>query len=333
MAYPRYKTLNLDVSEYYHITTRCVRKAFLCGTDKSTGKSYEHRKDWVQNRLFLLSEVFSIEICSFAVMSNHTHLVLKVNKEEASSMSDVQVLQKWHRLHEGSALTRDFLKTGEYPTNLQNKTLLLQAISEIRNRLFSISWFMKSLNQYIARRANKEDGCTGHFWEGRFFAQIILDDSALILTMLYVDFNPFRAGLVDLPERAIYTSLYRRITALRIGVKLSFLRSFMDSSCQNQKDCLPISSKDYLTLVDFMTRKPNNNKYKSRPTKSPPILERLNLSEESLLEFTGNVEALFPVAIGNENALNRFKEATGRSRLKGAINAMRLYKQCGQKLN
>ena len=79
MAYPRYKTINLDVSEYYHITTRCVRKAFLCGIDRSTGKSYEHRKDWVQNRLFLLSEVFSIEICSFAVMSNHTHLVLNLN--------------------------------------------------------------------------------------------------------------------------------------------------------------------------------------------------------------------------------------------------------------
>jgi len=248
-------------------------------------------------------------------------------------MSDAEVLQKWHRLHEGSALTRDFLKTGEYPDNFQNKTLLLKLIAEIRNRLCSISWFMKSLNQYIARRANKEDGCTGHFWEGRFFAQIILDDSALILTMLYVDLNPFRAGLVNLPEQAIYTSLYRRITALRMGVKLSFLRSFMDIPCQNPKDCIPISCKDYLILVDFMTLKASNNKYKSSSTKSPPVLERLNFSEESLVEFTGNVETLFPVAIGNENAMNRFKEATGRSRLKGAINAMRLYKQSGKKLN
>ena len=145
---------------------RCVRRAFLCGEDALTGQSYEHRRGWVEARLLLLSSVFSIKVCSYAVMSNHTHTVLHVDEEQAQNWSIHDVLERWHRLHKGTLFTQQYVK-GEL---LPDFTLaLVESSAEVyRNRLMDISWFMKELNEPIARQANIEDACTGRLYSCHF---------------------------------------------------------------------------------------------------------------------------------------------------------------------
>jgi len=53
-------------------------------------------------------------------------------------------------------------------------------VAEYRARLASVSWYMKAINEYIARMANEEDKCTGHFWESRFKSQALLAKKLLL---------------------------------------------------------------------------------------------------------------------------------------------------------
>ncbi len=92
MTLPRKQLIAVEDTPYYHITSRCVRRAFLCGQDSTTGKSYEHRRQWIEDRLRLLSSIFCIDIFSYAIVSNHIHIVLKLMPQEAEYWSNVTCL-------------------------------------------------------------------------------------------------------------------------------------------------------------------------------------------------------------------------------------------------
>ncbi|ARD43215.1 hypothetical protein A3Q33_02110 [Colwellia sp. PAMC 21821] len=95
MTTARKRLVSLVDTPYYHCISRCVRRAFLCGEDKFTGKSFEHRRGWVEDKLLTLSQVFAIDVCAYAIMSNHSHLVLFIDEAIAKSWSNEEVLQQY----------------------------------------------------------------------------------------------------------------------------------------------------------------------------------------------------------------------------------------------
>ena len=109
MPKARKAQISLSDTPYYHCVSRCVRRAFLCGEDKFTGQSYEHRRKWVEDRIHFLSDIFAIDVCAYAVMSNHTHVVLHIFKDKADAWSIEEVITRWHRLHKGMLLTHQYM--------------------------------------------------------------------------------------------------------------------------------------------------------------------------------------------------------------------------------
>ena len=89
--------------------------------------------------------------------------------------------------------------------------VLRERTEEWRRRLAELSWYMRALNEHIARRANREDGCRGRFWEGRFRSRALLDERAVLTCMSYVDLNPVRAGEAAGVRQARLTSVYERL--------------------------------------------------------------------------------------------------------------------------
>ncbi|GAB0149385.1 hypothetical protein McPS_21250 [Marichromatium sp. PS1] len=216
MTRPRASLVSLSDTPWYHVVTRCVRRAYLCGFDRLTGRSFEHRRGWVELRLRQLAGVFAIDVAAYAVMSNHVHLVVRLDAERASQWSDEEVLRRWRCLFRGPVVVERFLSPATRTEMTEAELdLVARLVATYRARLADLSWFMRVLNESIARAANREDGVRGRFWEGRFRSQAILDETALLAVMAYVDLNPIRAGIAETPEASAHTGIAARIADLQ----------------------------------------------------------------------------------------------------------------------
>jgi REP element-mobilizing transposase RayT len=322
MPQSRKSQISLIDTPFYHCVSRCVRRSFLCGEDKFTGQSYEHRRGWVEERLLFLSSVFSIDICAYAVMSNHTHIVLSVDKDKADSWSMKEVIRRWHQLYQGTLLSQkyqrgDKLSKGEFIS-------LEETVIIYRQRLFDISWLMRNLNEYIAREANKEDKCTGRFWEGRFKSQALLDENAVLACMAYVDLNPIRAKMNSTPETSKHTSIQQRIHALIKGEQPRKLMRFVGNHRQDMPKGIAYSLIDYCELVDCTGRCIREDKAGHIKHYNSPILERLGLNSEQWLTLSTEFEQHFSTAVGSEHMLQQFKHHTDHQRMRGMAKARAL---------
>jgi REP element-mobilizing transposase RayT len=196
-----------------HAVQRCVRRAFLAGVDHATGKDFSYRKEWIRRRMESLASVFGLDVLSYAIMSNHMHVILRNRPDVVAGWTDEEAAIRWLKVFPGRRM-EEYLAE---PTENEVQTLVKnpQRMAEVRKRLSDISWFMRSLAEPIARMANRQDECTGRFWEGRFKAQRIVDEAGLLACAMYVDLNPVRAAIADTPESSLHTSAYDRIEAGR----------------------------------------------------------------------------------------------------------------------
>ena len=209
MTRAREQQICCEDTHYYHCISRVVRRAFLCGFDHSTKQDFEHRRQWVVDRLAEIDSVFCVDICAYTIMSNHYHLVLYINKQAVENLTDLEVIERWRKLYKGPEVIERYLR-GE-PLSASRHLLINEIVEKWRCRLSDISWFMRCLNEFIARKANSEDKCTGRFWEGRFKSQALLDEHALLTCMAYVELNPIRAKMASSPETSEFTSIKQRI--------------------------------------------------------------------------------------------------------------------------
>jgi REP element-mobilizing transposase RayT len=316
MTLARKDLVSPEITRYYHCVGRCVRRAFLCGTDHFSGRSFEHRRQWVVDRVRVLAEVFAIEVAAYAVMSNHYHLVLRLSPEQVAAWTDEEVEARWRRLFRlssGHALTEEELAT---------------RLPLWRERLGSLSWFMRCLNEPIARAANREDGCTGRFWEGRFKTQALIGEAALLTCMAYVELNPIRAQMADRPEVADHTSIQTRIKRA-LGLAVERAPDLMPCQGENPRpdrtSHIPLPLPEYLQLVDLTGRAIRAGKRGAIPADLPPVLERLGIASETWIGYMRRTGARFHRIIAPVEDLKRLASRWRRKFLKGQSLAGRLF--------
>jgi len=193
MTTPRCKLIDPENACAYHLVSRCVRRSWLCGCDPITGKDWSHRRQWLLDRMRLLAHSFAVEVHAYAIMSNHFHLVVHYDPKASGIWSDAEVARRWLDAFPPTENGRvaEELKAERQELMLGDRDRLERA----RRTLGSLSGFMKHLKQPIARRANLEDGCAGHFFEQRFYSGALLSEDAVLAAMAYVDLNPLRAKI------------------------------------------------------------------------------------------------------------------------------------------
>jgi REP element-mobilizing transposase RayT len=197
--------------QWVHCISRCVRRAFLCGD------GLDHRKEYIENRLRLLSDYAAVEMAAYSVMSNHLHVVLRMRRDLSDDWSDREVARRWLTL-----FPRRGVSDGQGPEpSAEDIAIAARSpqVAQWRGRLADLGWAMKALKEDLSRTFNREDQCSGAFWEGRYKSVLLADQAALIACMAYVDLNPIRAKMADRPENSDRTGIQTRVRARQAFAK------------------------------------------------------------------------------------------------------------------
>ena len=332
----------------FHCWNRCVRRGWLLGTDPLTGIDHNERRGWIIERLKLLVRCFAIDVAFHAIMSNHVHLVLRVNPRLVKRMGDQEVARRWLRAYPGKRVLDDqWIEPSQEQVEklARNK----KRIAKLRKRLANVSWFMAAFSEHIARKANLSDNCDGRFWSGRFFCREVTSEAALLICGMYVDLNQIRAGETISPESSNHCSIWWRVEAAkRAATDLNRgAESTVDiaawlapltlaptdlgevpstTGCRSSdKGLLSISLEDYLRLLDYVGRHKRSDKRGAIPADLAPILERLGLRDEDLAETVDNFPNVFRRIAGSAKQMYERAKEVGRQWFHGVRAAAKVF--------
>ena len=275
MTNAREDFMQADKCGTFHVYARCIRRCFLLGNDEESGKDYSARKEWIPLRLAVLRKTFLIDIYAYAVMSNHYHLILNNRPDLVKNLSSDEIGTRWLLLHPTASMKSE---KREKPTATEIAALINDyTLEEIQSRLSDISWFMRELNQHIAVKANRDEGLTGAFFDGRFKSQYLADDFAILTCMIYVDLNCVRAKVAASIEDSIFTSGYDRMTSHTAQLNLNSL----EETKYKDEDSLTYHQKKEIKIQKKIIKKSSwlaplaINKTKSEPENGAP--KKINL--------------------------------------------------------
>lgn len=330
---PRYEVADPAEVQVFHTVQRCVRRAFLCGEDVFTGQNFEHRREWIRRRLEFLASVFGIDCLTYTVLSNHLHLVLRSRPDVVTQWSDEEVARRWLKLFPKRRKEDGSPESASKP-EIDMIVNQAEVLAERRNRLSDISWWMRCTSENIARRANREDECTGRFWEGRYKSQVLLDEASLLACAAYVDLNPVRAAIAETPEESEYTGAKDRIddlaerqdrmrpsthewersrrrqrsgwmSPIEIDEKHDPVGACADRSGRraSSKGFLSCSMFRYLELLDWTGRQLAKGKVGVIPSHLAPILSRIGLDARGWCDVVKKFGRIFKRAAGTPESL------------------------------
>jgi hypothetical protein len=195
-----------------------------------------------------------------------------------------------------------------------------ERLTVLRKRLGSLSWYMRYLKEPIARQANREDECSGRFWEGRFRTQALLDDAAVLASMVYVDLNPVRAGIANTPEGSRHTSV--RVRSQQAQRKSVGHFEPLASSIHSQMTI--ITTTEYLQLVDWTGRTLHLGKRGTIADDTPSIIKRLGLRPQQWCLQVPATESHYWRAVGRLETLIATAQDAGLKWIRGIGMARRM---------
>lgn len=345
MASARSEIYDPDSEGVYHCFSRCVRRAWLCGKDKQSGRNHEHRKAWLQELLELAATYFVIDMLSFSILSNHFHVILRNRPDRRDELSPEEIARRWLMVY---PKRRDDAGNAREPTTkeIEKITSDVARVETLRKRLGNISWLMAVVKQRMSRRSNIEEKTDGAFWEKRFEMRKLESENAVLACSVYVDLNPIRAGLARTPEDSAHSSVQLRAAAMRAraagktdGLALadrwlapihdrelpSDLRRAEQGDRASDDPAFALPLPQYLEMVDRSGRLAKEGKAGVIPSEFAPILERMRINPRGWHELVSDFGRLFRRIAGDAHLVEQLARERGRLWFHGVRNCRRLF--------
>lgn len=245
MATLRSKQVDVAVTRWYHCISRCARELFLM--ERKPEQAWD-RREWLHRRVEKLATVFAIEVGSFSILDNHLHLLAYIDVERGRGWEDAEVVRRWGELCPPRDSKRKVVEvTEEWVRKMLQDP---EWVAERRRRLLSLSWFHKFLKEEFARLVNAEDDCCGPVFNPRFKAIGVLDEESLLSTAVYIDLNPFAAGIGGTPEAYPHTSLSDRLGQLVPGLKWEDFRAALQGMAGQRLELAELEQGQWLCPLD-----------------------------------------------------------------------------------
>lgn len=215
------RNLIKEKNRCYHIISETTGQQFLLG---------DLEKEYLMERIKMLSSVYFAKVFTFAVLSNHFHLIAQV--QDGEKYSDEEIERRYYR---------------RYGTK---KPFPKERIGYYRERWSDLSEYAKEVKQGFSCWYNKLNKRRGFFWGGRFNCVVVEPGPALLSFMAYVDLNAVRANIVDRPEDYRYCGLGYHIQS---GNQDSFLNLDLSELVVGQESPL-IAYRKYVYEVGSLER-------------------------------------------------------------------------------
>ena len=177
-----------DEELVYHVMSRTALPGYVLNNNE---------KSFLLKLITQLSQVYFFDVLAFCIMGNHFHLMIRNRKEH--HFSDEEILNRLYNYYP------KFRKKPDYW-----RPVFQSEISFWRDKLASISEFIKDLKQRFSRVYNKDNSRKGYFWGERFKSVLLESGKAVRGCMAYIDLNPIRANIVKRPEEYPWSSIYLR---------------------------------------------------------------------------------------------------------------------------
>ncbi|MEN8155058.1 MAG: transposase [Acidobacteriota bacterium] len=178
---------------YYHIMSRTVGNEFLLNREE---------KEKFVEIIKRFSRLYFVKIIGYCVMSNHFHLLIRM--DPSYQYKDEDVIRR----------LKEFYGKEDKLWNYK--------LNDYRKKLSDISEFTKIIKQNFSWWYNRVNDRRGYFWSDRFKSVLIERGESLLNCLAYIDLNPVRAGIVDIPEKYRWSSFGYRIQSGNSGGYLSF---------------------------------------------------------------------------------------------------------------
>lgn len=182
----------------WHLTSRCVRREHLLESEAS--------RAWVCAALGSWLDVLAIDVLAYAIMANHLHVVIRTRPDRAQGWDASEVRRRRYaasRVTDGRPLPLHQAELGQ--------ALAAGDLTRLRHELAHPGAMLRAVKEGFARRINRATGAAGHVWEGRYHDVAIIDPGGVLACLVYVELNPFRAGLVTDPADSRFCSARHRL--------------------------------------------------------------------------------------------------------------------------
>jgi hypothetical protein len=339
MASPRRDIVTDGKVGVYQCTVRCVRNAYLGETRGA--KAGDPRKTWIRDRFAMLAEFFAVEVGAFAVLDDHLHAILRVRPDIAALWSAAEVERRWRSVFPFKPRTD--VEKKAVPGQMRQEAADAKLVKLRRDRLSTVSWFMRCLAEPIARRANKADGARGRFWQGRFEVRALLDDAATLMGTTFVDLSPCFGGRDSLTggkpvpsDGAPFTSLRERAASRKESTESKrrdgWLSPFASGKARaksgrrmTDEPWLPLSSEDYHRLVAWTAKEVLAKKRTAPPADVASIIALFALEPEHFAATVAGFLDYFPRAAGSPKNMDKFAKIDNRRFMHGIRASVTVY--------